>query len=218
MKYLILLGWFCLLYASSIAQKMDLIVSLENDSIACKIDSITENYIYFSAKLDRKKLNTHISLDQVAFYELNSIDINNTKSIPGTIYFNLIPENTQKLARNAVYGSLGTGLFFFSGTGFYEQILTKNTAHKKVLSFVKGGFGGYANRKGWTYLMLQYGILTGSSANHLELGAGLVYYFIGDSPLSGTIGYRYQKPGGDFIFRTGISRPEVLYVSIGVAF
>lgn len=35
---------------------------------------------------------------------------------------------------------------------------------------------------------------------------------------AGSIGYRYQKPGGYFVFRTGIGFPEIFYLSLGVAF
>jgi len=32
------------------------------------------------------------------------------------------------------------------------------------------------------------------------------------------VGYRYQAPGGHFVFRTGLGFPEVIYISIGSAF
>ena len=35
------------------------------------------------------------------------------------------------------------------------------------------------------------------------------------SLLSGSIGYRYQKPKGHLVFRTGIGWPEAVYVSLG---
>ena len=57
--------------------------------------------------------------------------------------------------------------------------------------------------------------------HHLEVSAGLVksldkYYDI--FPLSGSIGYRMQKPNGHFIFRTGVGWPEALYIDLGVSF
>ena len=35
---------------------------------------------------------------------------------------------------------------------------------------------------------------------------------------AGAIGYRFQKPGGKFVFRTGIGFPESLYLSLGLCF
>jgi hypothetical protein len=35
---------------------------------------------------------------------------------------------------------------------------------------------------------------------------------------SGSMGYRFQKPGGHFIFRTGAGYPEAIYVGLGLAF
>jgi hypothetical protein len=35
---------------------------------------------------------------------------------------------------------------------------------------------------------------------------------------SGNIGYRFQKPDSNFIFRTGIGWPEALYIGVGVSF
>ena len=32
------------------------------------------------------------------------------------------------------------------------------------------------------------------------------------------IGYRYQKPSGGFVFRTGIGFPDGVYLSLGFAF
>jgi hypothetical protein len=33
-----------------------------------------------------------------------------------------------------------------------------------------------------------------------------------------TIGYRYQKPDGHLVFRTGIASPDGVYVALGAAF
>ena len=41
------------------------------------------------------------------------------------------------------------------------------------------------------------------------------YYFL---RFAGSIGYRYQKPGGNLFLRTGIKYPGALYVSLGVCF
>lgn len=44
-----------------------------------------------------------------------------------------------------------------------------------------------------------------------------IFDYIGIYP-AGTLGYRFQKPEGRFIFRTGAGFPDVVYVSFGVVF
>lgn len=99
------------------------------------------------------------------------------------------------------------------------------THNRKISSFVKGGIGGYAIwGTGGQYVLAQYGILTGAKKNHhLELGAGPLYFANGDLqdgeiPVTATVGWRKQKPGGKSIFRMGVSWPEALYVGLGVSF
>lgn len=131
-------------------------------------------------------------------------------------------ENTQEveLKKNAVYGNIGIGPVYFTGTGYYERIITQNN---KISSFAKVGIGGYAIwGTGGQYILAQYGILTGAKKHHLELGAGPAYFISGDlkegePPFTATIGWRNQKPGGRFMFRMGASWPEALYIGLGVS-
>ncbi|SFT74005.1 hypothetical protein SAMN05216474_2066 [Lishizhenia tianjinensis] len=121
---------------------------------------------------------------------------------------------------NAVYGSLGIGGLYFTATGFYERTLSYNG---RLRTFAKVGVGGYALWGiGGVYGMGHLGLLTGANNNHLELSAGYNRFFTGDLqgdyPLSGTMGYRFQKPDGLFIFRTGVSFPEAVYLGLGFSF
>lgn len=122
--------------------------------------------------------------------------------------------------KNAIYANVGSGLLYFTATGYYERMLTQNS---KISSFVKVGAGGYALwGVGGQFILAQYGILTGAKTHHLELGVGPSYFINGDMqgalPFSGTIGWRIQKPGGNFIFRMGASWPEAVYVGLGFSF
>lgn len=119
--------------------------------------------------------------------------------------------------KNAIYGNIGIGGLYFTATGYYERIITQKN---KIASFIKVGTGGYALwGVGGQFILAQCGILTGRKKHHLELGAGPNYIINGDLqgdlPLSATIGWRIQKPGGNFIFRMGASLPEAFYVGIG---
>jgi hypothetical protein len=97
----------------------------------------------------------------------------------------------------------------------------KNAQKSNISTFIKVGYGGAAYWEGESqYILGQFGILTGVRNHHLEASAGLVAFLDNyfSSPLSGSIGYRIQKPGGHFIFRTGLGWPEALYVGLGVSF
>lgn len=129
-------------------------------------------------------------------------------------------ENSQETAfnKNSVYGNVGVAGLYFTATGYYERLVAQNS---DISSFVKFGIGSYALwGEGGQYILAQYGILTGAKKHHLEIGAGLNTFLSGDLegdflPLSGTIGWRIQKPGGNFIFRTGLSFPEAAYIGFG---
>lgn len=75
------------------------------------------------------------------------------------------------------------------------------------------------------------GILIGSRSSHLDCALGVAYldgtvtrkYSAGDYQIKGhqevnpviSLGYRYQKPDGHFLFRVGIGWPEQIYISMG---
>jgi hypothetical protein len=131
-----------------------------------------------------------------------------------------------KMFNNAIYGSIGISLeligeSWFTGTAYYERMFQKNAHKSNISTFVKVGYGGMVYWEGSdSYILGQYGIITGVKKHHLEASAGFVKlldeYDI--FPLSGSIGYRFQKPKGHFIFRTGVGWPEALYFGLGVSF
>jgi hypothetical protein len=104
----------------------------------------------------------------------------------------------------------------------------RKSHESKVASFVKAGFGAWSapnsgNDPGFmgSYFLSQYGILTGVKKHHFEVSAGFTKFFGAknvETLLSGSIGYRRQKPDSQFIFRTGVGWPETLYLGIGVSF
>ena len=125
------------------------------------------------------------------------------------------------LLRNVIHGSLGVGPVI-SATAFYEHIFLQ-PASRKMAVYARGGFGGMAvlladNSR---YVLIQGGIITGRKSSHFEAALGAVYLF--DNDLEGyapalSVGYRLQKPGSHFMFRTGLGFPEDVYVGIGVSF
>jgi hypothetical protein len=140
-----------------------------------------------------------------------------------------VDSKSGKMNNNAIYGNLGAASIvgvWASATIYYERILN----HDRVIKpFLKGGVGGYALwGEGGFFLLTSYGILTGRKSSHFEISAGVNWFLNGDlqgdykynalTLLSATIGYRYQKPGKRFIFRTGVSTPEGVYFGVGRSF
>ncbi len=125
---------------------------------------------------------------------------------------------------NAIYSNLGFGYRFrsLSAMVYYERYAK---SYPKFTSFYKVGIGATTSFFDGDFLLLaQYGILTGSKSNHLELGIGPNLEIVKTLtkklylPITSTIGWRIQKPGGHFILRTGISWPEGTYFGFCVSF
>jgi hypothetical protein len=127
------------------------------------------------------------------------------------------------LKKNVIYGSLGVFPFWGTLNGNYERLVAERKDKFFKSYWLKFGGGYWISWGVWgPHFMTGLTTLTGSKNSHLELSAGLTVllddwdlYYIGPS---GTIGYRFQKPGGHFIFRTGIGFPEPIYISLGFSF
>ena len=76
MKKILIILSAILVYQLSFSQNLDLIVKTNGDSIACKIDSLTESHIFFQIKTDasNKWIQTWDDLDDISGYEYNVID------------------------------------------------------------------------------------------------------------------------------------------------
>ncbi|SFT74019.1 hypothetical protein SAMN05216474_2067 [Lishizhenia tianjinensis] len=134
-----------------------------------------------------------------------------------------IPEKqaiAQEYYSNALYGSLGYGGKYATANSYFEHCLTAND---KIKTLGKIGYGGYYTVHGTgSYLLGHVGLLTGAKNHHLEASIGANFFFgdalIEEIPLGANLGYRFQKPQGIFLLRTGISYPEGVYVGIGTCF
>jgi hypothetical protein len=142
------------------------------------------------------------------------------------IFLSISPASAQgsenpAFKKNSIYGSLGFAGFYGAATGNFERILTQSLERGVVATFVKSGLGSYGSwGDGGSFLYFQYGFLTGSKAGHLELSAGPNFTLKGDMnlPVAATLGYRLQRPGKGFMFRTGLALPESLYLGVGFSF
>ena len=206
------------------AQNLDLIVTSEGDSLAVRIDSVTVDEIYFNFKKDGIRISTKVALSRTLSYSTGTIDRKKITPIPGTIFFRTKPTEELKLAKNTIHA--GVGFFFIYGYSAlnYERLIAYKPSDIFKRLYIRGSGGGWIfwGLEG-TQFSLSIAALTGKSNSHVEASLGLTvllesgYRDTYVSPYLG-VGYRYQKPGGGFIFRTGIGVPETIYLGLGYAF
>jgi len=129
------------------------------------------------------------------------------------------------LNKNSINLSLGPGgilALFIPAHVSYERLFQGKVFGSRNSTIVDFGVGGAAHWGGESpFIISRFGILTGSGRRHFEAKAGICYFWAGDFQglfPSGSLGYRKQKPGSHFIFRTGIGFPDAMYVSWGVSF
>ena len=162
--------------------------------------------------------------------DIKSPNLNMIIRIPETIYSYIRDIKSPNLNKNSFYGSIGYLLIYANLGGNYERLLVSKPETDVLFKYVlfRIGGGGYS---GWacdgSFWVSTISGLTGSKNEHLELSLGIAYLtddygsilpnLWGIMPAGG-IGYRFQKPNGSFIFRTGIASPEALYVSFGFSF
>jgi len=148
--------------------------------------------------------------------------------------------------KNSLYLSAGTLGLWFTGSLNYERLVHTTDKKYHIDYFARingGGFATWGSSGPATTLSVQ-GVF-GEKTSHFETGLGIAWLFdklsydIGVSnanyPYPGsepkptiweysiflpavTFGYRYQKPNGRFLFRTGLASPEGVYLSVGTAF
>ncbi|MGB3183334.1 MAG: hypothetical protein WBB45_18230 [Cyclobacteriaceae bacterium] len=146
----------------------------------------------------------------------------------------------EKEPRHTLHLNVGTLVLYGAATFNYEgQIATSDGFIKRSYIRVRGGLWGAWAASG---LYGQAGLtgLTGAGNSHFEMHLGIasmfevmeeeIIYFQGGSEIrskdvdylttypSASLGYRYQKPTGHFIFRAGIGWPDGVYLGLGVRF
>ena len=128
-----------------------------------------------------------------------------------------------RINKNLIYGGFGTGGIYFPAHLYYERHLQTQFLNTKFSSFITVGTGIAAHWDGASnYASAKFGLLLGQQKAHLETAFGISYFYLGDFtgtiPLAASIGYRANKPGKNYVFRTGVSWPEAVYVSWGFRF
>ncbi|WP_416866433.1 MAG: hypothetical protein ACMVP2_01520 [Imperialibacter sp.] len=120
--------------------------------------------------------------------------------------------------RNGVYLSPGIPSFSIA----YERMLKhKKENIKPYIRFIGGRYQSLFDSERQNYIAAMPTLVFGSGNHHAEAGIGFTVASPGHDPkLWGAlnVGYRYQKPDGNFLFRAGIGTPEGGYLSVGIAF
>jgi len=147
---------------------------------------------------------------------------------------------TTKVKKNVIQGSVGF-IFYSAGAQLnYERQLIQFQDQSLSGLWANAGIGywGVIAGYGGPYQHVSLGLLGGHENNHFEFtfGVGRLNNAArggddyGQSPVPsasskdinyspiGTMGYRYQKPGGSFVFRCGVSYPPLPYFGFGLAF
>ena len=110
----------------------------------------------------------------------------------------------------------------------FEVVLKnrKNSFFKS--SSVRGGVGGWGTYDDYGLVVFSMlSSLTGERNHHFEFGIGGAYlsyaefsynYNTGNKILpAANVGYRFQKPERNFLFRTGIGFPDAIYIGVGLS-
>ena len=198
-------------------QNFDLIITADSDSILCKIDSITTDDIFFTARKNSAKFSSNIPLSKVSEYSYNTASKKGMRQIPGTMYYKSTPPIDMN--KNTFFATLAPGGYSFI-LGSYERMIISNPESFITSSWLGIGGGYVAEFFGGEGIALKafYTGLTGANNSHLEFNLGITY-MSGVSttvtPLA-TVGYRYQKANGHFLFRIGGGWPENIFLSLGL--
>ena len=142
------------------------------------------------------------------------------------------------LRKNSISLSFGSAILI-NGLGMNYQRVIPKTGYYYSLSAGANFFQiDFFRTETHSVIFISNGIITGlDQRNHFEANIGLGWDQVNKSSSSGfyggggssasqysqfipvgNIGYRFQAPNKDFVFRTGIGLPELLYVSFGFSF
>lgn len=137
-----------------------------------------------------------------------------------------------ELRKNAIYATGGTALpmdLYFSLMGNYERMIMTFPKGGLHSLWVRAGGGPWVawGSSGVNYVSTISALFCRRSA-HIETGPGVIFTYwpgergfhpiVNNRHIAGFLGFRYQKPGDYFVFRTGLGWPEGFYASLGVCF
>ncbi|UKN00238.1 hypothetical protein K6119_10885 [Paracrocinitomix mangrovi] len=133
-------------------------------------------------------------------------------------------DTLQNTYRKSVIGKIGLGYVWAEyGAVFEYKFHYSKKSNFKLGAHLGGSYYGFEETGG---LALYTGLvgITGGKNSHFEFTVGANWALTGDAAgeweyiPAGTLGYRYQKPFGRFIWRAGVGWPFWMNAGIGVGF
>jgi hypothetical protein len=189
----IFLTSFCVIHA----QQYDLVVTTRSDSIACRIDSITDSRLFFSVRHGGKWMPTFLDKEKVMDYQIDVLDKKSIRHKSHASSDATLAQSSSdtisktSIRKNSLYYELfGNGLFF--GSVNYDRILPVD---RKFYMVIRGGLAFYEK----PFLLAEVSGLFGSRKHFFDTGIGSSTFFIinGDSPeIFLHAGYRFQGKNG----------------------
>ncbi len=176
------------------AQDYDLIVTVKGDSIACRIDSINETFIYYEMRSQGAWLHTYINKSSVADYKRNVIQWKQFNFKAGTSIIESQRPDTAITIRDIQKNSVYVGILSLN----YARLIP---AGDNLGITIGGGLYHFDN----TGIVVEASVLKGGVRHFFETGI-MGFYFLSSSSepeedsanggVSFRLGYRYQGPGG----------------------
>jgi hypothetical protein len=206
------------------SQDYDLIVTTNGDSIACRIDSITDTHIYFEMKSKKYWKHTHINRSDVIEFKYDTINKKTFVFKEGTSIIEKIKEpmppstsipGTQK---NAI--SIETTLYLALLLSYERMFPLNNLSGISV----RGGCGHGIDWEGGHYFLGESTLLLGGPEHIFELGFSFYYFDLGSPELCpfARVGYRFHGYNG-LLFKPALylylpGRLAMPALSIGFSF
>ena len=193
MKRFALILFFISLFVNTYSQDFDLIVKVNGDSIACRIDSITDSHIYFEMKFNSQWIHTYYNKSNIKSYNYNVIKRKSVNFESGTS--KIIPYkkilSDADIGNNTIYFEADMFLFYLN----YERRFPLTNKYDAAFSI---GVGSALFDEDFFYSSKLL-LLMGGPNHYFETGA-IAFFNIEGTLVGILLGYRYQSPKG-FQFR-----------------
>ncbi len=191
------------------AQNKDLIVTIDGDSLACKILDVNENEISLIMKYDNRDVETTISRDKITTYKYDVIQKDMYRYKSGTSYITSIKKNP------------GYSMYTNKKNSFYFQFVSfefPSINYERIIPFadkagITLGFGGILKQGERPFSRVNCGLIFGGPNHFVQPELSLVGFY----SIIGLVNYKYQSNNGIYL-KGGIAIGALLAPTIGVGY
>ena len=139
---------------------------------------------------------------------------------------NIDESSSSNFKKNVLYATFGLYPYAIFNFNYERQIIHPIKGPMSSIN-LRLGYGVEGDLSGSEELcLLSSNFIFGSGSGHFETDIGAAYLFnivkdnydkkVGITPII-SLGYRFQKKNGHFVFRTGVGWPDCIYISLGFA-